>query len=165
MFEVFCSGIEYIRMSEVWLDRGFVLYELLLHVLKKDLVLHLALAASESDSSIRDSRRPVKIPNQNLEFLEVRTEVTCRFGSLLWTLDHGLWDVLAGFLSSSWSFNFRILARGSPLTVSQLCLFALKAFKSNLPFRTQIRKKFRELASLSVVHECFQFSQMPCRSL
>ena len=37
-------------------------------------------------------------------------------------------------------------------THSQLYL-RWKAFKSNLPFCTQIRKKFRELASLSVVHE------------
>lgn len=68
------------------------------------------------------------------------TKVTCQFGTLLWTLNHGPWDVLAGFLPSSRSFNFRILARGSPLTVNCICAekhlkatwrFALRSEKSS----------------------------------
>ena len=138
-----------IKMSEARLDSGSVLYELLLHVFEEKTWCCTWLLRLQSPTQALEIQG-VQIANQNwielgwyTDELEVTTKVTCRFGTLLWTLNHGPWDVLAGFLPSSRSFNFRILARGSPLTVN--CICAEKHLKATCRFALRSEKSSASL--------------------
>lgn len=121
-------------------------------------MLHLALAASESDSSIGNSRRPDS--KSELDRIGINLGIFGNYdeGDLsIWhsSVDSKPWAMGCTCRIFTVFLEFQLPHPCKRFATHRQLYLRLKAFKSNLPFRTQIRKKFRELASLSVVHEFF----------